>query len=485
MARYVGSAVALAGLGAGVPLIPTEGSASLILALAVLGASLVGATVWNARASGDALSVLSLLAVFYFVAFFVGGIFGWLNTDSQLVPTFFPSDLTLAVWIATAAWLLLAAGYVSNGLRFIHTVVPPFPRTTLRVPLYAVVLPLLAIGWIARLTEVGAGRYFHTVGIGGHRGAANWYLDTTAKLPLLALAVVGAHAFANRQSGSGRRQQQLVFWGLTILEVAWAVPTGSREAVITVLAAVIVVRYYTLGRLPSWKTILALTIFVIFIFFPFVYVYRTGTNYQYEPSTYLSRAADLTAARGPRATLDAARASVARLSDVTAVAHAIGRSSQGSPIAQGETYLWAPEVFIPRAIFPEKRNPGTFGNEFGREYNFIQPGDFETSIAITQVGEAYITGGWLALLVVMPILGSFYRVLNDYFGARRDDPLAVAVYAVSAGSLVIGAETIVALGLTGVVKQMIVLTALAAVVARLAGAPRKLHALERTAPTTW
>src|SRR5205823_5446124 len=129
----------------------------------------------------------------------------------------------------------------------------------------------------------------------------------------------------------------------------------------------------------------------------------------------------------------------ARLADVTSLAHVLSRRTTETPTKPGETYRWALEVFVPRALFPEKPNPGTFGNQFGRAYGFIQPVDFQTSVAVTQVGEAYINGGWLVLLIVMPIVGSIYRLLNDYLAVRCEDPIALAVYATSAVSIVIGA----------------------------------------------
>ena len=125
----------------------------------------------------------------------------------------------------------------------------------------------------------------------------------------------------------------------------------------------------------------------------------------------------------------------------------------GSPT---KTLRWIPEAFVPRAILKTKDDPGKVGNEFGARYGLTSAGFGGNSIAISQLGELYLNFGLLGLLVGMPLVGGLYRLIGDYFADRTYNSAILAVYSVAAWELLNGQENIIALGLVGNLKLMVV-----------------------------
>ena len=76
---------------------------------------------------------------------------------------------------------------------------------------------------------------------------------------------------------------------------------------------------------------------------------------------------------------------------------------------------------------------------------------------MTAPGELYLGGGWLAVLLGMPLLGSLLRALDEYLAGRSSDAGVLAVYAVVAAGVVVGCETSIAVGFVGVLKTAVFL----------------------------
>jgi hypothetical protein len=148
-----------------------------------------------------------------------------------------------------------------------------------------------------------------------------------------------------------------------------------------------------------------------------------------------------------------------------ALIHARGTSRLD--IHPGETLQWAAQAVVPRALFGSKHDPGTFGNDFGRAYGVVLPVDHRTSYAVTQPGELYLNFGVLGILFGMPVIGGLFRVLSSYLRERGTDPLAMAIYASLGWAIVNGEESIVAVGLVGIFKLVVLYVALFALGRRL------------------
>ena len=67
----------------------------------------------------------------------------------------------------------------------------------------------------------------------------------------------------------------------------------------------------------------------------------------------------------------------------------------------------------------------------------------------------------------MFLIGSIYRLVADYFRARQTDAVALAVYAVAAWPLINSQESVIAGGVLGLIKFMVVLALTLLVMARV------------------
>lgn len=91
-----------------------------------------------------------------------------------------------------------------------------------------------------------------------------------------------------------------------------------------------------------------------------------------------------------------------------------------------EPYTSLPTILLPRLLYPDKPNFG-FANEFGRRYEVIERSDLVTAVNTPLHVEAFVTGGYLPLVVVAMVVGLYFRMLQYAFRS------------VSAASLVTGA----------------------------------------------
>lgn len=454
----------------GVALLADSQTALFAGAVALLFAALVTTHVVAQRASGDALAPISLAALFYGVAFGVGGIFLWVvrEDDFGLLPD--RPDIVVAVLLVTAAWICFALGYAADLFRSVRLIVRPPRDLAGGVRPGAVVVPFLAAGWGARLLNLAADHYFHISDGTTARTGASWFVDASAGLPLLAVAFLAAHAF--RPAATTRVRAWTAM--LVVAELAWSIPTGSRGRIVDLLIVLVIVRYYAAGRLPSARALAAVAAVVVFVVFPFGAAYRS-LDYRTSITQALFGAASQTRDGGVDGTIHSGLAAVGRFSDLSAVARIVDQGRERLPLEPGSSLVWAAQGTIPRAIYPDKPEPGQFGNDFGRAYGFIAPSDFRTAIAVTQPGEMYLNGGWLALVLGMVLLGSAYRLVAEYLSARRADPGVLAVYATAASGLVLGMETIMALGFVGVVKTAVLFALAIALAGRIARPSARLR----------
>lgn len=430
---------------------------SFAVAEGLLFTTTITVLVLNSRFSKDAFTPLTLTAVFYLLAFGAGGIYYWFSPGPYEF-RYESADLTEAVLLANVGWLFLLAGYLVNPFRPVRQLLPQFPRTPSSASVFWTIGPLLAVGWSARLVLALEGRYFlysptrEFVPTG-----SSWLISTAALLPILATAFVGARSFVTSDATQARFQRRL-YWVMIAIEVAWHLPTGGRSNLIGLALMSAIVSYYGRGRQLPWRSIVLVGMLLAFTIFPLALKYRENTAaYRTNTRLALSEAVDKTYGRGLDGILGSgATSTFSRFSDVTSLALIASRERiplGGSPTT---TLLWIPETFVPRAILPTKANPGLIGNEFATTYGLSTSGFQGTSIAMSQVGELYLNFGLLGLVIGMPLIGGFYRLIGDYFEARGRDVAILAVYAVTAWQFVNGQETIIAVGLVGVFKLMLV-----------------------------
>jgi hypothetical protein len=469
-ALYVGICAACVCLGAAMVLAVDVDGFWFILLLSALTISTVAVLLYEGRRR-DGLSPLGLAAIFYLLGYGSGALYFWLspNPSADLLEELYyvPSrdELTTALAFALGAWLLFLIGYAWNPFRVITRALPRVSEPRSMRSVLPLVVPMLIAGWIARASLISSDRYFHRPTDEVVATGTSYLTYVIGSLPLVAAAIVGAYHYLGRAPRGSRRYRNL-YWLLVLIEAAWVVPTGSRGQVIGVLVLILVVRYYASDRGIPRRTVVVTGILVVFVVFPFALAYRNdATDYRTSTTTALGNAADRTFSEGPGRTLDKGfAATFSRFSDVVSLSEAIRVSRSAHVRRQGETIRWLGEGFVPRAVLPNKADPGLFGNEFGRNYNFIGSGDYVTSIAVTHPGEAYLNLGLLGVILMMPFAGALYRVLADYLGGRRGDPIMIAVYAAVAWPIMSSHETILANGYAGVIKLLVAYSIVIAVI---------------------
>jgi hypothetical protein len=408
----------------------------------------------------DPFSVFGLIAAFYFLAFVVGAVYFHYDSGADQGFWFTPDGLNTALGLGVVGFAALTLGYVANPFDRPRKWLPKCPALTREAPLLTVVLVLFGVGWAARALQFARGNYFHTSLETAASTGSTFLLSTVASVPTLATALVGAAAYMGWDERHVRAWKR-GFWGLLAVEAAWYLPTGERARLLGLALAVLIVMFYARGRRMPWRPLLVGAIAFVFVVFPFVNAYRgqwgNNWNYQDDPKRGLSEGFDALASHDIAQTLESGfRVSFSRFSDVASVATVVSRGRDLTPRPGGETLSWTLEAAVPRALAPDKHDPGQFGNEFGRAYSIVPFFNFTTAIAISQPGELFLGFGWLGVVVGMAVLGALYRGLNDYLGARDSDPAALAVYSISAVPLVNGLESIVAVGLIGLLKTLVV-----------------------------
>lgn len=454
-------------------------TAQFVALLVVLTVATGATIVLEHRKRRDALSPLSLAAIFYMLGMAGGALYFWLNPPA---PTEFLEELpsvpdhgaiTTALAIATLSWFMFVVGYRLNPLRWIAQAVPKVRASERMGSLGGFVLVLLAVGWIARLSLIADGRYFHRALDEKAAGGASLAVVILSGLPLLATALVGARYYLR-----GERRYRTPFWALTILEAAFTIPSGSRGAVVGVLLMLLVVRYYGSGRTVPIKTSVLVAGVIVFLVFPFALYYRNNaSDYRQDTGTAFSQATKKTfdTSPGDAVTVGLA-ATFSRFADAASMAEIVRQGRDQFGHHDGATLAWVVEGFVPRAVVPNKVDPGQYGNEFGRHYGIIDSGDFGSSISVSQPGEFYLDLGLMGVILLAPLAGALYRLVGDYLAGRKDDPAGLAIYAVVAWPILSGYEVILANGWQQVVKTTLVYTLVIAVGMRLAGAGGRVPA---------
>jgi hypothetical protein len=81
------------------------------------------------------------------------------------------------------------------------------------------------------------------------------------------------------------------------------------------------------------------------------------------------------------------------------------------PFWEGETYMGIPFMFIPRALWPDKPSRH-FWNKFGRSYGVLDAEDYQTSVTVSYLAEAYMNFGFTAMYIVSMLVGLLIAVVE-------------------------------------------------------------------------
>jgi len=350
----------------------------------------------------------------------------------------------LAAW---ATWI----GYLASRDPLTRALKRTSERLALRVSGASTVEGIIVLevfGWLGRFAVVARGQYFH-IGDNVRSDGLTVISVALANLPVLAALVLATKKW---QSGLTLR----FVWVLIAIELAWALPSGTRASVVSLVVGLVILRSRCRRPLPR-AAILSASVLCVAVLFPFAAAYRgNDSSYSRDPMLAARVAWSKTTSGGIQDMAETGiEATLGRFSDglSAAVVHE-GRSVDADSVGAslGMYLLSSP---IPRALLPDKPNPGTFGNEFGRAYGLVRPNDSVTSIAVSQPLHFYMQSSWLGVLILMPLSGVLYRALECLvLGARS--VVMNGLYGSMAFSIAASIGTILPLGLVGLVKTTLV-----------------------------
>lgn len=81
------------------------------------------------------------------------------------------------------------------------------------------------------------------------------------------------------------------------------------------------------------------------------------------------------------------------------------------PFWGGETYQHIPFMFIPRVLWPDKPSRHIW-NKFGRAYGYLSTDDFQTSVSVTYLAEAYMNYGFSGMYTVAFLFGIYVYLIE-------------------------------------------------------------------------
>jgi len=404
----------------------------------------------HARSTSDALNPFTLITAYSALAYPIGGVvFSVLATQGGKLERLTLHSLLLGQLLGLLGWSAFSIGYLQRRM-----IIPPFLRVwpVAGGPSKARLAIVYMIGTLARLLVVAQGRYFHIASSAGDLQAtkSSFLVTTVAGLPALVVIL----ALVKRRPD--RRYPILVIG--VLFELVYRIPTGARADLLAFVGSLLAVRYYRAGRLP-WLVIAPALVVTVFVVFPLVLAFRgNDASYSKQLGGSSQRAVAETFAGGTTGLLsNGSLAFLTRFSDVTsgaAVLQADSRQVVGFPDHYPETALLT--VLIPRSVRPNKADPGTYGNAFGRTFGFTYQLDLITSINVPHATEFYLGYGWLGVVLFMPLVGMGYRWIND--SLPRNRTASCALYCLLVLVIPQTTENIVALGFFSLLKILMVYT---------------------------
>ena len=320
-----------------------------------------------------------------------------------------------------------------------------------------VVFVYFILGWIARIIIYNLGLYYHTT-VGFNQnvtegiGVYAQYFAIAINLPVFSMVL----AFIEWVKNKNYTYLVLTIF-LLILEIAFALPTGSKEKVMFPLVLLFII-YSLKNKLPILLLSPILIFFVLFVF-PFVGIYRQLIlttdiigNLQDAFTIYVEvfKNFNLQTIGFLLSTIFSDRLNYSAI-----VLNIVHNTPDVCGYLYGFSYLNFFVALIPRILWPGKPIIAGTGNKFGREYGFISPVDYTTSVDMTWVGELFINFGWLGCLGGL-FYGILYRFLYQYFlKDMKLSHLGIIMYPIALYYMIRGGEFTIQFG--GLLKVLFVL----------------------------
>ena len=238
------------------------------------------------------------------------------------------------------------------------------------------------------------------------------YFSLAANFPIICLLLVFFEWLKNEK----KIFYLAITWLLLLFEIIYSVPAGSKERFL--LPIVLLLFVYSLKKKFPVVITLLVTTFIILFIFPFFNTYRSIVL-SGDPISDLKLTFDLylrLLSHFDLRTLGLILQSVFsdRLNYSLIVTNVVANTPNIWDFKLGYSYFLFVISLVPRIIWHNKPPISSFSNDFGRDYGFISPVDYTTSVDMTWVGEMFMNFGWYGVICGF-IYGLFYQFLYSYF----------------------------------------------------------------------
>jgi len=354
------------------------------------------------------LSVFSLAYAVRFVlpalVFHVGG--GGYPPDTEPNPIPLTADaLTTGMFAGLVSYLLLLVGFALPIGVLASDSVPHMRREWSAESTLVVAFLLIVLGWPVLLAS-NFGLIPQRAGSGFLGSIA---VGTTVGIGMIALC------YQRYRSPAALMLLAL----LTPPTMFFNFFSSSKLLFLSPILLIVIVNVVVTRRLRAWWVVAGVV--VMMLFYPIANAYReymlnnelTAVQIMAKPQTafrLMSRVAS--AAYSKDYLLDGLQATAIRLDGLGILSVIVRDAGTRVPFQDGWTLAYIPMTYIPRLLWPDKPEflVGLWTTE-----NFGAGPGIESSTGATWMGELYFNFGWLGILFGMPLLGIWFRFLQEYF----------------------------------------------------------------------
>jgi len=352
----------------------------------------------------------------------------WVHPQTGALAEISLSSVLRALWLVAVGMTLWVLGYLVGpgrpARRFGNKVMAALSirfAPEVRSPLAPWIL--YAIGTAARIATVATTGLFGYVGnVQSAVNTASGYQQLLGDLGLCApLAVTAAALQVCRERVPGARVTLTV---LFLAEIAFGAAAGGKQSfIITILAVAIpfsTARHRVHRGLLAFTALALAGLAFLLIVVPFNHSYRSSAR-NASGTLSVSQALDAAPAilgqtigtgNADGVLSSSATFMLSRINEIGTPAIIMQRTPADIGFMSPVQLVTAPiATLVPRAIWPGKPILDS-GYKFSQIYYEV-PSTVYTSSAITPVGDLYLHGGWIPVIVGMFLLGCAVRLLDD------------------------------------------------------------------------
>lgn len=285
--------------------------------------------------------------------------------------------------------------------------------------------------WIVRYILIVTGSYYHNV-------RSEFQFESSLFSPIAQISTLNGFIIAyffilyfelKRNAHFEFNKIKILIFVILVLELVWALPSGSRETTLTVLIIPFIVFFKYYKKVPKKVFLIVSALIIFYIAFAKLYQAETiksdtnpnsvnisNTSKLVQNSFYqLQEGSDIL---GYQFYLPF----MSRMWDGISLSIILSRYDAIYDYENGNSYVGVFYFFIPRFLFPNKPISQLALNDWFPE--IILHGSMPT----TFIGESYINFGWVGIILVPLIVGFLIKYFDIFFIKRSSNIIWSALY---------------------------------------------------------